>query len=182
MVGEDVRQVESEIDACIRQMPLWNTTRDLLLQRLMGIWRDSLELAHVKFAHAMLFKDKRGVTAAVAMEAHCVGGVFQALKWAMEYAPIDGSSGVSDEDLVTAIMNVAQPYQMLVDALKLGNHGKVHFAVDGGARILTVYEGGNLTGHDASIVSQDHASVPFHNQHPFVDDSDQLTSQWSAGQ
>jgi hypothetical protein len=148
----------------------------------MGIWRDSLELAHLRFAHAILSQDEMGVAAAVAMEAHCVGGVFQALKWATEYAPINGSSEVSDEDLVTAIMNIAQPYQMLVDALKLGNYGKVHFAVDGEARVLTVYEGGNLTGHDASIVSQDHATVPFHNQHPFVDDTDQLTSQWSAGQ
>jgi hypothetical protein len=40
MVGADVRQVESEIDACLREMAVWNVRRDVLLQRLLTLWRD----------------------------------------------------------------------------------------------------------------------------------------------
>jgi hypothetical protein len=46
MVGDDVRQVESEIDRCIQEMPVWRVKRDVLLLRLMTIWRDGLELMH----------------------------------------------------------------------------------------------------------------------------------------
>jgi hypothetical protein len=44
MVGADVRQVEAEIDGCIQKMAVWNVKRDVLLRRLMTIWRDGLEL------------------------------------------------------------------------------------------------------------------------------------------
>jgi hypothetical protein len=182
MISEEVRRVESEIDNSIRLMPMWTVNREVLLGRLMMLWRDALELAHLRFAHAHMFNDHQGAKAATAIEAVCVAGVFQGLKWAMEYASPDGSSELSEDHLVTMTMNVAQPYQMLVDALKLGNHGKVDFAVDWNAKVLTVYEGGDLTGHDASIVGREHVALPFHTQNPLVDETDQLTSAWNAGQ
>jgi hypothetical protein len=37
MVGDDVRQVEAEIDGCIKKMAVWNLKRDVLLRRLMTI-------------------------------------------------------------------------------------------------------------------------------------------------
>jgi hypothetical protein len=181
MVGEDVRQIEREIDACIRAMTLWGVRRDVLLHRLLGIWRDILELAHLRFAHASLFQIQGSASAGLAMEARSVAGVFQALKWAMELAPAGGSSEVSDENLVDLVMTIGPGYQLLVDALKLGAHGKVDFTVDPAVRTLTIYEGGNQTGHDASIVRKDHTSVSFHRQRPLVDDADQLTSRWNAG-
>jgi hypothetical protein len=47
MVGDDVRQVEAEIDGCIKKMAVWNVKRDVLLQRLMAIWRNGLETIHL---------------------------------------------------------------------------------------------------------------------------------------
>jgi hypothetical protein len=109
-------------------------------------------------------------------------GAYQALKWAMEYAHDDGIEDVSDEVLVNLVMRAAGPYQALVDALKLGAHGRAEFSVNQGSKTLTVYEGGNVSGHDAAIVRYDHTTVPFHKQSPLVDDADQLTTGWTAGE
>jgi hypothetical protein len=80
MVGEDVRQVESEIDRCIREMPVWRVKRDLLLRRLMTIWRDGLELMHLMAAHAAMFRVEEGIKTSLANEHLMATGAYQALK------------------------------------------------------------------------------------------------------
>ena len=99
----------------------------------------------------------------------------------MEFAQDDGLDEVSDEELVNLVMKTAGLYQIFVDALKLGAHGRTDFLVDHDGKTLTIYEGGNASGHDAAIVQRDHVTVPFHRQNPLVDDSDQLTARWTAG-
>jgi len=182
MVGANVRQVESEIDECIQKMAVWNVKRDVLVQRLLTTWRDGLELVHMLAAHAAMFQVEDGLRSSVGREHLMLTGAHQALKWAMEYASDQGSEEVSDEVLANLILRVAAPYQMLVDALKLGAHDMAEFAVDQSSKTLTVYEGGNVSGHDAAIIRHDHITTPFHKQSPLVDDSDQLTTNWTAGQ
>ena len=92
------------------------------------------------------------------------------------------STEVSDENLVDLVMKTAGLYPVFVDALKLGNYGKTEFSVDCNSKTLTIYEGGNMSGHDAAIVQRDYVTVPFHRQSPLVDDADQLTARWSAGE
>lgn len=181
MVGADVRQVEAEIDECIQKMAVWKVNRDVLLRRLMAIWRDGLELVQLMFAHGAMFQVEEGIQSPLASEHLTAAGAYQALKWAMEYARDDGMDNVSDEFLVDLVVNVAGPYQALVDALKLGAHDKAEFSVDQGSRTLTIYEGGDVSGHDAAIVRCDHITVPFHKQSPLIDDGDQLTTRWTAG-
>lgn len=69
----------------------------------------------------------------------------------MEFASDQGADEVSDEALANLILRVAAPYQMLVDALKLGARDMAEFVVDQSGKILSVYEGGNASGHDAAI-------------------------------
>jgi len=182
MVGADVRQVEAEIDGCIRKMAVWKVKRDVLLRRLMTIWRDGLELVQLMFAHAAMFQIEEDIQSSLASEHFMGAGAYQALKWAMEYARDDGMEDVSDEVLVDLVVNVAGPYQALVDALKLGAHDKAEFSVDQGSKTLTIYEGGDVSGHDAAIVRYDRITVPFHKQSPLIDDTDQLTTRWTAGE
>jgi hypothetical protein len=66
MVGEDVREVESEIDRFIQRLAVWAVKKDVLLRRLMTIWRDDLEVAHMMFAHGLMFGVKEGVQSALA--------------------------------------------------------------------------------------------------------------------
>lgn len=182
MVGGDVREVESEIDRCIRELAIWAVKKDVLLRRLMTIWRDGLELAQMMFAHGLMFGAEEACKSALASEHLIMTGAYQAIKWAMEYAGEHGADEVSDESLTDLVMNVGAPYQLLVDSLKLGLNGLAEFSVDCGAKTLTIYEGGEVSGHDASIVLTDHSTVPFHKQSPLVDDADQLTRRWAAGE
>ena len=48
--------------------------------------------------------------------------------------------------------------------------------------MLTVYERGNISGYDHAIIEADHTSLLFHKQTPLVEDSDQLTKGWTAGE
>jgi hypothetical protein len=182
MVGADVRQVESEIDACIQKMVVWKVRRDVLLERLLAIWRDGLELVHLLAAHAVMFQIEGRLRSSVGREHMMLTGAYQAIKWAMEYTSDQGTDEVSDETLAYLILRIAAPYQMLVDALKLGGHDMAEFVVDQTSKTLSVYEGGNVSGHDAAIVRRDHVTIPFHKQSPLVEDSDQLTTDWNAGQ
>lgn len=181
MIDEDVRQIEAEIDRCIQEMPVWRVKRDVLLRRLMTIWRDGLELMHLMTAHAVMFQLEEGFKTSLASEHLMATGAHQAMKWAMKFAQDDGLEEVSDEELVNLVMKTAGPYQVFVDALKLGKLGKTEFSVNRDHKTLTIYEGGNVSGHDAAIVQRDHVTVPFHRQNPLVDDADQLTARWTAG-
>jgi hypothetical protein len=182
MVGAEVRQVEAEIDSCIKGMPIWNVKREVLLQRLMTIWRDGLELVHLRYAHAAMFDVAEGLQNSLAAEHLVATGAYQSLKWALEYARDDGIEETSDKALIEVVMRVPAPYMLLVDALKLGAHDRAEFSVDQDRKILTIYAGGNVSGHDSSIVRRDHTSVTFHKQSPLVDDADQLTTRWTAGE
>lgn len=182
MVNEDVRKVEAEIDRCIRDMPVWRVRRDVLLRRLMTIWRDGLELMNLMAAHSMMFGVEEGLKTSIASEHLMATGAYQALKWAMEFTEDDGRGEVSDEELVDLVMETAGLYQVLVDALKLGAYDKAEFSIDRESKTLTIYEGGNVSGHDAAIVQRDHITVPFHRQSPLVGDADQLTARWNAGE
>src|ERR1700722_6342827 len=113
MVGADVRQVEAEIDQCIQKMTVWSVKRDVLLRRLMTIWRDSLELVHLMAGHAAMFQVEEGLQSSLPVEHLMASGSYQALKWAMEYAGDGGGDEVSDEVLVDLVMKVAAPYQAL---------------------------------------------------------------------
>src|SRR5260370_29895754 len=111
MVGEEVRQVEAEIDRCIQEMPVWRVKRDVLLRRLVTIWRDGLELMHLMAAHAALFQVEEGLRTSIGNGHLMATGVYQALKWALEFAHDDGSEEVSDEELVNLVMKTAGRYQ-----------------------------------------------------------------------
>ncbi len=182
MISDEVRTVEKEIDIFVEDLPVWKTKRQVLLTKLMEIWRDGLEVLGLKTAHALMFNIPNGVEKGIAQEHQLATGVYQCLKWAMIFAPVDGSESVDDKALIQVVMKTAAHYQILVDALKMGNYDKVAFTVDEKSKTLTVYEGGNLTGSDNELLHRNHLVTPFRSQTPLVADDDQLTASWTAGQ
>lgn len=100
----------------------------------------------------------------------------------MIYAPEDGSEQLDTRVLTELVLKTASHYQILVDALKMGARDRVEFAVDHATKTLTIYEGGNLTGYDEELLRRSHLTTPFHAQSPLIEDSDQLTTDWGAGQ
>jgi hypothetical protein len=182
MVSERVRAAESDIDDRIRRLSVWNGRKTAVLRRLMNIWRDGLELAYMRFGHATMFQNSESFEVATALEQHTNIGVFWCLKWAFEYAQTSSRWKPSDEQLVKLAASEAVAYQVLVDALKFATVEGVEIDVDADRRVLTVYEGGNISGYDHQIVARDHKSLLFHKQSAPVEDSDQLTKRWTAGE
>lgn len=184
MISEEVRAIETEIDERIRQLGVWKSSKSTLLRRFMNIWRDCLEVVYMTFAHGAMFQNTESFKTAIATEHQTNTGVFWCLKWAFEYASDDAKAASEpiDEQLVDAVMNVGASYQLLVDALKLARVAGIEFGIDHRGRALIIYEGGNASGYDHAIVDLDHASLPFHGQTPLIDDSDHLTSRWTAGE
>ena len=91
MVGEDVRQVESEIDpwyprdACLAGKARCAATAPD--DDLAG--RTGTD-AHLMAAHAAMFQLEDGLKTSIANEHLMATGAYQALKWAMEFAGDDG--------------------------------------------------------------------------------------------
>src|ERR1017187_5723780 len=181
MISEQVRAAESDIAERIRQLSIWKSEKNLLLRALVDFWRDGLELAYTRFAHAAMFQSSESFEAAKAMEHEVNTRVFWCLKWALEYAPSSAAAGPTVEEIVDAVVTVGVPYQLLVDALKFATVGGNELDADADAHTLTVYEGGSISGYDHAIVEVAHTSLLFHQQTPLVEDSDQLTTNWTAG-
>lgn len=103
------------------------------------------------------------------------------MKWASEYCPESGPSGVRlSEELVELIL-LSMAYETFVDALKYAQRGLVTIEVDESSRIITCYEGDNATALDAGIIQQAPISTPTTPHVPLTEDGDQLTSSWTAG-
>lgn len=182
MVSSDIRKIEREIDDSIRAMDVWDVKREVLLRRLMDFWRDGLELVNLEAVHAMTFQTNDGLIRSIANEHYVATGIYQSIKWAMEYAKDDGEDHVDDEPLAKLVMSVGVPYQLLVDSLKMANYDVVGLSADPISKTLTVFEGGQISGHDESIIHLDHLTTPFIKHHSLTDDTDQLTTDWTAGQ
>jgi hypothetical protein len=182
MVSQEVRDIEREIDLFIENLPIWTTKRDVLLTRLMEVWRDGLEVVALALSHALTFNIEGGLEKSIAQEYQLVTGVYQAVKWAMMYASEDGPEELDARVLTELVLKTASRYQILVDALKMGAHDRVEFTIDHASKTLTIFEGGDLTGYDEELLRRGHLTTPFHAQSPLVEDSDKLTTDWSAGQ
>ena len=148
----------------------------------MDFWRDGLELAYMRLGHAAMFQNPESFEAAKAIEHQVNTGVFWCLKWTLEYASDGATAELIVDQLVDTVIKVGAPYQLLVDALKFATVGGNELDVDTNERTLTVYEGGNISGYDHAIVEVDHTSLLLHKQTPLVEDSDQLTKGWTAGE
>jgi hypothetical protein len=91
----------------------------------------------------------------------------------------------SAEDIGDGAIHFAQDlgahYETLVDSLRLANHGLAEVRVDREARRIIVYEGGDVTGADWSLVDHQRRTNPLRAHVPLTEDGDRLTTAWTAG-
>ena len=181
-VSNRVRDIEREIDDSIRQLPTWQAQRAEVLEDLMRTYRDAIELVFLKGLHAETFDGSLEDFGDVfGQEDRLRAGILWALKWASEYCPeISATSDRSPEELVNLLF-IGATYETFVDALKYAQHNLISIKLDEASRTINFYEGGPATTFDASIVHHQRITTPLTRHVSLTEDSDQLTSRWTAG-
>jgi hypothetical protein len=79
------------------------------------------------------------------------------------------------------LVEIGGYYEAWVDALKLANYDLPSIEADTATRTVFVFEGGERTGQDANLIRTLQFALPFRPPTPFVEDCDQLTKHWTAG-
>jgi hypothetical protein len=178
-VTPQVRVAEHEIDNWIAGLSYWYAPRDLLLERLLNYYRDAIEVFFMKASHDVLFT---GTTAIGTLEDRMRAGVFQALKWTMEYCQIRGRGRANlDPKGMHRLVKTGEFYETLVDIMTSAQDGAATIDLDPKKRLLTVHQGPDLTGFDDELVEHQRLTNPYHSQTSFVADDDRLTRRWTAG-
>jgi len=181
-VSEAVRRIEQEIDQAVRSHDLFNVQRDRLVLALLDYYRDAIEMVFCRIAHGGQFSVDGTLDVGIAIEHQLHLGMLQTLKWAMEFATVESDCFSLDPYQVVELVHEFGPaYVNFADALKMAKYDRSSIEVEEATRSITVYEGGDLTGADAQLVSYQHETLPFRTHMSFVEDGDQLTAQWTAG-
>ena len=177
-----MREVEREIDSQIASLLVWKSQREALLLTLINFYKDSMNEVFMRLMHGRLFGNLESTRTAIVREHYLHSGIFQLLKWAVEFGRDQGNpSNLSLSDLET-LVELGNYYVMLVDLLKMGKHNKVAIQVDRTEHTVTVFEGGDLTGSDRQLIDHQLDTLPYYSHSSFVNDEDQLTARWTAGE
>ncbi len=182
-VSEAVRQVENEIDEGVRALPLWRCARDRVVRAALDYYRGATEIFMLGIAWAAMQERGEGarlIETVPLVENRVQAGVFYVLKWALTLCP-ERATEAFDEMMVHSAQEVGAHYETLVDSLKLAKHGLGQIEVDREVRLITVYEGGDMTGEDWALVEYQRRTNPFRTHVPLTEDADQLTTAWTAG-
>src|SRR5260370_24171991 len=180
-VSPEVRKIEAGIDEGIKGLSIWRPRRDSLLRALLDYYRDAIEVMFLHAAHGQLFSNSEALIESFAMERDLHAGLLQSLKWAVEFSDSNGEEAAVTPEQLHEITELGARYENFVDLLKMGQHNRVHISVSKDTQTIRVFEGGDRTGFDAQLVSFQHETLPMRHQLAAVDDHDQLTRHWSAG-
>jgi len=181
-VSDRIRQIEREIDASIRELPTWQASRAEVLVDLVRTYRDAAELVFLKLLHTETFDGSlEDFGADFALENRLRAGYLWALKWASEYCPLVGAPVNRPPKELVNLLFLGATYEAFVDALKYAQRDLITITVDEASRTIAFYEGGPATAFDAYIVHHQRITTPMTTHVSLTEDSDQLTSRWTAG-
>lgn len=180
-VPEEMRKVERVIDSRIASLPVWTAQREVLLWMILNYYKESMGEVFMRFMHGRLFGNTDSTRIGLLKEHSLHSGILQALKWAMEFASSDGSGSKPELLDLAELVKLGALYEILVDSLKMGRYDRVAIHVDRDHQVVTVYEGGDLTGADNQLIEHQVDTLPYYSHSSFVDNEDALTSKWTAG-
>jgi hypothetical protein len=184
-VSPRVRQIEREIDDHIGSLPIWRQPNDHLLAQIMSAYRDAIE---VVFAGRLMLeaevktRDISGRIAILFAEEHRYrAGILWALKWAAKFASADGLRREGQEREIVDLLLLGARYETFVDLLRAAQHDVLEIHVVESTRTLVCYEGETRGAFGADVVEWQRRPSPSERQISLTEDSDRLTSRWSAG-
>ncbi len=175
-----MRGVEREIDERLKQFPLWRCARDKVVRATLDYYRDALEVVLIATAYAISRGSQEEYYNLAQQLQRLQAGFFQVLKWTLLWCP-ERSDETFSHEMIHEAQDLGSKYETLVDALKAAKYDLVEIAVDEGARRVTVYEGGDVTGSDWCLVDYQRRTNLFHSHASLTEDADQLTNAWTAG-
>jgi hypothetical protein len=178
-VSPRMREIEAEIDREIKALPFWTAGREAFLNRMLNYYRDAIEVLLLQIPQIALIPDLLGNLFILEHELHA--GVFQNLKWIMEFSGEPSGGQLPDDYEIITLANIGKNYEALVDILKMAQYDRMAIDIDERQRVITIYEGGDQTGSDGQLVIHQAETLPIYAQSPFVEDNDQITSRWCAG-
>jgi hypothetical protein len=181
-VPVEMRQVEDEIDQAIRRLPIWKYSRSVLLRRILSHYRYGTQFLMERYSRALIERDSKEMLFLETCGTEITFGLFQAFKWAMEFANERRKSTAPPDKALNRLIELGCSYRMVVDFLKCANHDLVGIEVDQQERTVRIYEGGDLTGADHQLVSYQLKHLRNYRHVDLTEDSDQLTRSWNAGE
>ena len=153
-----------------------------MLERIMGVYRDSIELVSLEFMCATAFDlPPEELGSQFAKEDLTRSGVLWALKWASEFCLESSATPPVNAKELVDLTFLGSTYEAFVDALKCAKWDLITIRVDEEARTITCYEGGDASGFDVRIFEQARTSAPRTPHASLTRNEDQLTSRWTAG-
>jgi hypothetical protein len=181
-VPDSMRRIEAQIDNAIQQLPIWKHSKDVLLRSILKYYRDIIEMLMLEGVHEAFTQGAISLRYSVGQEHILRYGVFQALKWAMQFAPQSGRGKPPSLNKLKGLIKLGSNYEVVVDYLKSTKQKMTEISVDEAARMITVYGGGDQTGHDAQLVLHQQQSLLNYSHIDLTFDEDQLTTRWNASQ
>ena len=179
-VDDVMRGVEREIDERIEQLPLWRCGRDNVLKAILDFYRLAHETSLMASAWATCNENKEAFEIVALQLQRFQAGCFYVLKWALRWCPERSAETLTDE-MIQEAQDLGAKYETLVDALKFANCDQIEILVDEKTQEIMVYEGGDITGADWSLVDHQRGANLFHSHVSLTEDTDQLTKAWTAG-
>jgi hypothetical protein len=153
-----------------------------VLENLVRTYRDAIELSFVMALHAETFESSPDdFGAALMQENRFRAGSLWLLKWASEYCGEVGVPSSQAPEQLMDLLLLGETYETFVDALKYAQHDLITIAVDEPSRTIVFYEGGSATTFDSSIIYHQQMTSPMIPHVSLTEDSDRLTSRWTAG-
>ena len=179
-VSDEVRQVEHEIDDCVRALPLWRCAQERVVRAALEHYRDGIEMLMVAYSAALIERDHGAADVPLLIEGRLRAGVLHVVKWALTRCPEQAAEHL-DAGMIDSAQDLGAHYEAWVDSLKLAEHDLAQIEVDQEARRITVYEGGEVTGADWALVDHQQRTNPLRAHVSLTEDGDQLTAAWTAG-
>jgi len=142
-----MREIEAEIDQEIRALPFWPAGQEALLNLVLDYYRDAIE---VLFLQSVLSPDLLGNLFVLEHEQHA--GMFQNLKWIMEFSGKPSGGQLPNEEEVINLVEIGKNYEALVDILKMAQYDRAAINIDERRRVITIYEGGDQTESDGQLI------------------------------
>jgi len=175
-----MRRVERDIDEQLEELPLWRCARDDVLRATLDFYRGAHEIVLLAAAYMISQGSQEGYDNVALQLQRFQAGCFYLLKWALAWCPEQSAQTFTD-GMIQEAQDLGAKYETLVDALKSAKYDQVEIAMDESARQVTVYEGGDITGADWSLVDYQRSANLFHSHVSLTEDADQLTRAWTAG-